>query len=296
MVGLPHDPRAAVMSHPPFSRRRFLVTLAAAGIAVPTAIKGAEETAELEILVDKDGWGAAPVPNVRALLLSAAQQLWRSCPDELIRPVSVYHRPDFPQTDFLHDWHGRIRIGLACEDAHWAQMAFQFGHEFCHALAQHSAAAKRSWHPPRHANLWFEESLCETASLFVLRRMADVWKTSAPYPNWKSYSGSLAGYATERLANPERQLPEGQTFADWFRSNEASLRENHAQRDKNVIVARQMLPLFEATPAGWDSVCYLNLGQRKDGKPLAQHLAEWQTATPAATKPFVARVAALFGV
>jgi len=284
------------MPRTPFSRRRFILTLAAAGIAGPTALHGANETAELEILVDKDGWGAAPVPNVRALLLSTAQQLWRWCPGELIRPISVYHRPDFPQTDFLHDWHGRIRIGLACEDAHWAQMAFQFGHEFCHALAQHSAAARRSWHPPRHANLWFEECLCETASLFVLRKMAEDWKTSAPYPNWKSYSGSLAGYAAERLAKPERQLPEGQNFGEWFQSNEASLRANHALRDKNVIVARQMLPLFEATPAGWDSVCYLNLGQRKDGKPLAQHLAEWQIATPAATKPFVARVAALFGL
>lgn len=283
------------MPETPLSRRHFLLSLAALGIAAPSSAWCAEEKAELEILVDNDGWGSSTTPDIRALVLSAAQQLWRWCPGELIRPVSVYHRSDFPQTDFVHDWHGRIRIGLACEDARWAQMAFQFGHEFCHALAQHSAAAKRSWHPPRHANLWFEESLCETASLFVLRRMAEAWKTDAPYPNWKSYAAMLAAYATERLAKPEHQLPEGQPFGEWFRSNEATLRENPVLRDKAVIIARQMLPLFEATPTAWDSVCYLNLGQHKDGKSLREHLTEWQTATPAGLKAFVARLASLFG-
>jgi hypothetical protein len=279
-----------------FSRRRFLLTLAAASMAGPQVARSAEERAALEILVDKDGWGAASPVDVRMVLMAAAQEIWRNCPGELIRPIRVYHRPDFPQTDFVHDWRGRIRIGLASEDTRWAQMAFQFGHEFSHALAQHSAAARRSWRPPRHANLWLEECLCECGSLFVLHRLAAAWRNEPPYPQWRTYAGAFADYASERLARPDHQLPEDRSFAEWFKSNEAALRENHALRAKNVIIARQILPLFEAAPAGWESLCYLNLGQRKQGKPFTQHLAEWQSACPAALRPFAARVSGLFGL
>ena len=65
-------------------------------------------------------------------------------------------------------------------------------------------------------------------------------------------------------------------------------------REKNVIIARQMLPIFEGEPAGWDAACYLNLGAHQQGKPLAQHLSEWQTNSPPALRPFLARLAALF--
>lgn len=275
------------------SRRRFLRTLALAGLTMPSGAQAAETTT-LEILVDKGAWGDSSLADIHTVVRSAAEHLWQHCAGERLRPIRVYHRPDHPLTDYLHDWRGRIRIGLAAEDRRWAQMAFQFSHEFCHALAQHSFAAKRSWHPPKHANLWFEECLCETASLFTLVNMARTWLTAPPHPAWRTYSIALAKYATERLAKPEHQLPAGVTFPAWFRENEPALRENSILRAKNVIIARQMLPLFAAEPAGWRAACYLNLGQRQHGKPLAQYFAEWQAASPAAARPFVGKVAGLF--
>jgi hypothetical protein len=283
------------MAHP-LSRRHFLYTLTAASLVAPRLARGAEEKETLDLTVDKNGWGTSPPANVHAVVLAAAREIWRCCPGQLIRPIYVYHRTDYPMTDFMHDLRGRVRIGIASEDRRWAQMAFQFGHEFCHALAQHSAAAKRSWHPPRHANLWFEESMCEAGSLFVLRRLAIVWRSAPPYPQWQSYSSSMAQYASDRLARTEHQLPEGQSFAEWFRGNESAMRENPVLRAKNVIIARQLLPLFEAEPAGWEALCYLNLGKREQGKPLRQVFAEWQTASPDRLRPFIARVGKLFDI
>jgi hypothetical protein len=275
-------------------RRRFLLALAAGALGAPHIALSAEEKAALEIIVDKDDWGSASPAEIRAVALSAAQEIWRFCPGELMRPIRIYHRRDFPLTDFLHDWRGRIRIGLASEDTRWAQMAFQFGHEFCHALAQHSSAAKRSWHPAKHANLWFEESLCEAGSLFVLRKLTVTWQTQPPYPQWRSSANSLADFATERLNRPDNQLPEGQSFPVWFQKNEGLLRQNATLRARNVIVARQLLPLFEAEPPGWDAICYLNLGAHKPDKTFAQYLAEWKAATPAPLQAFVGRITALF--
>ena len=252
------------------------------------------DSATVEIIVDNGGWGKAAPADVRAVLLTAASEIWLNCRGQRIKPIRVYHRTDFPQTDFLHDWRGRIRIGLNCEDGRWAQMAFQFGHEFCHALAQHSAIALRGWHPPQHANLWFEESLCETSSLFVLRRLAANGWQSAPYESWRTYAPAILKYAVDRLAMPEHQLPAGTSFPGWFRQNEASLRANAAQREKDVIIARQMLPLFEAEPAGWAAACYLNLGAHQQGKSLAQYFSEWLNNSPPTLRPFLSRLVALF--
>ena len=276
------------------SRRRFLAGLAAAGFGAPRWAQAATDTTSLEIVVDNGGWGKASTRDIRAVVLSAANELWQNCPGEHLKPIRVYRRIDYPQTDFIHDWRGRVRIGLNCEDNRWAQMAFQFGHEFCHALAQHSSVALRGWHPPRHANLWFEECLCETSSLFVLRRLAITWQQNAPYEVWRAYAPAMAKYADDRVALPEHQLPADTAFPAWFRQNEPALRESAVLREKNVIIARQILPLFEAEPAGWDAACYLNLGAHQQGKPLAQHLSEWQNNSPPALRPFLARLAALF--
>ena len=275
-------------------RRRFLTALAAASLGTPRFANAVADSDALEILVDRGGWGSAAPADVRAVALSAANELWQYCPGQRIKPIRIYHRSDFPQTDFVHDWRGRIRVGLNSEDARWAQMAFQFGHEFCHALAQHSALALHGWHPGRHSNLWFEESLCETSSLFVLHRLAVTWAQNAPYEQWRGYAPAMGKYASDRLARPEHQLPPDTTFAAWFRQNEASLRENPVLREKEVIIARQMLPLFEAEPAGWLAACYLNLGAHQPGKSLSQYFSEWQNNSPQALRPFLGKVTALF--
>jgi hypothetical protein len=279
---------------PPLSRRRFLTRVAAACLGAPRFAEAARDQGKLEIVVDNGGWGRVSTADIRGVLLSTAAEIWPYCAGESLKPIRVYHRDDFPITEFVHDWRGRIRIGLHTFETHWAQMSFQFGHEFCHALAQHTSIALRGWHPPQHANLWFEESLCETGSLFVLRRLAVSWQQQTQSEAWRTFAPAMAKYAADRLALPEHQLPADTPFAAWFRANEPALRADPRLREKNVIVARQMLPLFEAEPAGWDAVCYLNLGAHQQGKPLAQHLAEWQNNSPAALHPFVAKIAALF--
>lgn len=280
----------------PLTRRRFLTSLAAASLAAPPTTRAASDSATLQILVDDGGWGQASPKDIHAVLLSTANEVWQHCPGQGLKPIRVYRRGDHPQTDFIPDWRGRIRIGLNSSDGHWAQMAFQFGHEFCHALAQHSEVGKHGWHPVRHANLWFEESLCECSSLFVLRRLAVTWQQNPPYEIWRAYAPAMAAYASDRLAKPEHQLPTDTTFPAWFRQNEPALRADANLREKNVIIARQLLPLFESDPAGWPAVCYLNLGAHQQGKPLTQHFAEWQTNSPAELRPFLTRLTALFGI
>ena len=75
------------------------------------------------------------------------------------------------------------------------------------------------------------------------------------------------------------------------------MRANPVLREKNNVVARRLLPLFERTPSGWEAVTYLNLGARRDPKPtLAQHLADWRAAAPAEHRAFITALALELGL
>jgi hypothetical protein len=250
----------------------------------------------LDIRVPPNGFGGASSADITALLQSAASELWRHCPRTQLDGIDVYHRTDHPQTDFKRTPEGRIAIGLATQDTHWAQYSFQFAHEFCHTLANFSNSPRRSARYPPHANFWLEESLCETASLFTLRAMSRTWQNAPPYPSWRAYAPWLTAYAEQRIALPQHQLPPGKPFLAWFQEHQAGLRRNSAIRDWNTIIAIRLLPVFEAEPRGWEAVTFLNHGPAGADVSLAEHLASWRSRCPVALRPFVTRLAAVFAV
>jgi hypothetical protein len=250
----------------------------------------------LDIHVQAQGFGRASPADINSVLLSAGSEIWRYCPRTKIDGIDVYHRADHPQTDFKKTRDGRISIGLSSRDTYWAQYSFQFAHEFCHALANFSDNPRRRALYPHTANLWLEESLCEAGSLYTLQAMSRSWRNAPPYPAWRSYAPSLNDYVEERLALPEHHLPAGTPFLVWFRKNQESMRQNSAMRDRNTIVAIQLLPLFNAEPRGWEALTFLNRGSLDKNQSLARHLAEWDSLCPMDLRPFVVKIAAVFAV
>ena len=121
-----------------------------------------------------------------------------------------------PITLFKRGPNGEIRVKLNVEGRRWAQFSFQFAHEMGHIVC--------GFEEYPNPNAWFEETLCEVASLFVLGRMAESWKDRPPYPHWKDYAAALRKYREERMEGSA--LPKGTSLADWFREREASLRKD----------------------------------------------------------------------
>ena len=247
-----------------------------------------------DITVAPNGWGRSTAAEVRMVCLSAAGEIWKHCADTRLGTILLHHRNDHPQTEWERGAGGRIVIGIEAGDRRCAQMAYQFAHEFCHALATHSDDWRRKWREDGKPNLWLEESICETASLFTLRAMGRTWQTAAPDRAWAYYAGEFTNYARESAA--EGRIPGGANFSSWFRRNEPALRRNPAMREKNATVAAQLLPLFEGDPRGWEAVTFMNLGARDRTMSLSRFLAEWQQNTPPRLQGFVARVALVFGV
>ena len=281
----------------PLSRRTF-AGLLLAGLAVrarAASLPAAGRRLDFEIVGD---FGAAPRENIEAVLRSAAESIWRHCPNTRweVPGFHVYLNQDWPIVLNDHRPDGRIAIGLATQGTYWAQYAFQFAHEFGHALAGHSNDWRRLDIRSPRPHHWLEEALCETASLFALRAMSVTWRTQPPYPNWRSFASALAAYAEERLEETTRALPAGFVFNDWFRAEEASLRADPVQRAKNNRIALHLLPLFEAEPAGWESLTSWNRTPSRTDSSLADRFTDWAKDAPPAQRGLIGRLGTRFGV
>jgi hypothetical protein len=257
----------------------------ALGAFLAVAAQDAKKDA-LVIRVERDGWGDAGAEDIAKVLESAGEALRVRFPGRAFPPIEVSRSETDPITLFKRGPAGEIRVRLNVEGRHWSQFAFQFGHEVAHILCGNVEY--------ENPNLWFEETLCEAASLFVLGRMAETWKAKPPFPNWKDYSDALAKYRRERME--KAKLPEGKTLAEWFRAKEASLRKDPHQREANLAMASVLLPLLEESPERWEALGALNAIHGDASRPFRQHLLDWSKSAAEKHRAFIRKIAERFGV
>ena len=77
-----------------------------------------------------------------------------------------------PMVDFGLSPSGQFVIRLNCPDLHWANFAYQFTHELCHVVTNYRAENRQAW---------FDEVICELASIATLRLMAKSWRVCPPF-------------------------------------------------------------------------------------------------------------------
>jgi hypothetical protein len=249
-----------------------------------------------DIRVQANAFGNAAPADIAVVLRSTGSELFRYCPHTQLNGIDVYYRSNHPEIDSKRTVGGRIAMALSARDTHWAQYSFQFAHEFCHALANYADSSQLTIADLPNPNLWLEESLCETASLFSLRAMSRSWEINPPSPALRGYAPWLTDYVQQRLALPGYRLQARTSFSVWFRQHHPALRQDADHRDWNTIIATQLLPIFEAEPAGWESLTFLNRGPANGRQTLSEHFAQWRANCPGHLRPFVTKLAAVFGV
>ena len=264
-----------------FTRRRFLALGAAAAVPVRAA-----DAALPAWRLANEGWGGAGEADIKAVLASAMQELWRFFPGRKLESMVVMRGHEGPITHFKRNDLREIVIQLDTEGLYWCQYAYQIAHEFCHVLC----AFDEDW----KGNLWFEESLCETASLFVLRRMAEAWEKSPPYESWRSYAPRFKEYADDVMKR--RTVVSESRLGDFYRKNQMKLAADPVDRDLNGAISILLLRLWEAKPEAWEAVTWLNSAPSKPGETFDAYLAKWKNAAPERWQAFIKDVAGRFGV
>ena len=239
----------------------------------------------MQLHVQQADWGDARLNDIETLLNDTASHLNRLLRTPFQGTICVVPSPpgEPPRARYREPPDAPFVIWLTARDLEWSQFAYQFSHEFCHVLSNYENLKA-------NPNNWFHEAICELASVFTLRRMAERWQTNPTYPNWADYVAALRDYSEKRLSRQEVQLPEGVTLQTWLSSQEESLRKDEYQREKNDLVAYALLPIFENSLEGWNAIRNFPTSSGH----LADYLLDWHSSADPEDKDFVARVSNTF--
>ena len=257
---------------------------ALSSIPKPTPISAAKKQ-NLRIVVLKGDWGESQLEDIRRVCLSSAQEIWREIKDDGLAPILVSRSKSGPISLYQRGRGYEYQVRLDTANRAWAQCAFQFAHEFGHILCNYRNVP--------NPQLWFEESICELASLYSLRRMSNTWKTNPPYSNWKPYSKALDSYANNRI---NKYADRKESLQKFYEHNKSKLAANGTDRQLNGFVAIRLLPLFEKDPTSWQAIRYINLGPKEENVSLEKYLRGWYQRVPAGHRAFVKSIAKQFGV
>ncbi|HWB02123.1 MAG TPA: hypothetical protein VG796_03800 [Verrucomicrobiales bacterium] len=266
-----------------FSRRRFLVGTAA--LALPRQLTRADVAAPAWRLAP-EGWGKASATDIKAVIESAVTELWRYFPGRKLEPFLVLRGRQGPIVQYRRNSRKEIVVLLDTQDLYWCQYTYQIAHEFCHILCNYDDDWK--------GNLWFEESLCETASLFVLRKLAQTWAKNAPYDSWRAYAPRFSEYAEDvmdrRVSIPDSKL------ASFYQRHQSELVKNPVDRELNGTFSLSLLRMLEANPQQWEAVTWLNSSPSPQGETFSAYLNKWCKAAPDRCREFIKDVMKRFGV
>lgn len=245
----------------------------------------------LRIDVRGDGWGSASRESIETLLYSVADELLSRLPANLAVPIIVAHTDRSPAVLFERGPAGEYQVQLHASGENWHLYVYEFAHELCHILSNFddNAGARDARY-----NQWFEETLCETASLFALKNLAARWESTPPAPRWSEAARKLRRFFDHLVSEGHRQLPPHTPLTTWLQENEEQLRRNPYLRQKNEVVANLLLPLFRDDPQDWAALGYLDLDPAAARNNLRNFLLRWYTNAPLEHKHFVAGILAMF--
>ena len=253
------------------------------------------ETTDISISILSNDWGYAKPSDIKTLLQDTASHINRELRLPFTGKIEVKHGESpctfYRQESKRSEDHPHT-IELSATDRHWCQFAYQFAHEFCHVLSDLERLCKSK-------NKWFHEAICELASAFTLRRMAERWHTNPPFRNWKEYAGSLKKYEEDNMQEYKKEWEEKYgtrpiTPTDWLSDYEQEMRDISVKENTNgdpyeryrliyALVAYALLPIFEQYPSGWNTIRTLP----DSNSHIKQYLDDWLKLVGKDNQPFI---------
>ena len=160
------------------------------------------------------------------------------------------------------------QIRLSARDRYWSQYVYQFSHELCHVMTNFDRHKG-------HKHRWFDESLCELASLFVLHRLAELWQENPP-----EAIADAAGFAfnhhtyAERIAARYPRLNR-EHLPQWSARVFPKLEANPYKRELCGTIAVALLDSFQADPTLWQDCDHLNHWDPNADPAFRDYLDSW---------------------
>ena len=246
--------------------------------------------ADLTITIEPNtGWGNAPTSNIKKLCENVALHFQENLRDEhkVDGRLTIVYRSQGPVAFYRTFFGGdpdEYQIGLTVSGTLWDQMSYQFGHEFCHLMHNHDDMKNSR-------NYWFNEAICELATVWVLFEMGETWSHRAPYGNWVGYRQNLTNYA-QNLINITQYTGTG---AQWLETWEDAMRSKEPDAFNYPRVSElsyKFLDIFQENPEAWNAIRQMPTSSSE----MDTYMREWYDDVDTEDKEFVEAIADEMGI
>ena len=186
------------------------------------------------------------------------------------------HTSGYPQVWLHPDGSTMAWIIVDIGQRDWSKLAYQFGHELGHVMAN-------SWQPhakPKPPCQWLEEALVEAFSIRGLGRLAENWKRDPPFPDTSAFGNAIAEYRQDiirrysALAN-EQGL--SRNSAAWFTDHRSQI-EVPGLNQFGQAAAVTILAEYEQAPSCVEALGALNRWPGRSGVAIEEYFREWQAS------------------
>jgi hypothetical protein len=121
-------------------------------------------------------------------------------------------------------------IRTSVESGFWCQFIYQFSHELTHFVIRNFKKNKNIY-----VN-WFEETICESISLFILKILAEHWRLCPLYDLNNNYDKSILNYFENEYKKNGSKLKDCKNI-DELKQIEETCGERRSERfdERNMI-------------------------------------------------------------
>jgi hypothetical protein len=186
------------------------------------------------------------------------------------------HQSGFPAVWLHADGSNMAWIIVNIGQQAWAQLAYQFGHELGHVMAN-------SWLPyakPKPPCQWIEEALVEAFSLRGLGMLAESWKANPPFPRDNAFGTSIADYRADIVKRYSALADQQGLIRDarqWFTEHRSEI-ETEALGSYAQAACVRILAEYDRVPSCVEALGALNRWPGRTGVPLQDFLRQWEAS------------------
>jgi hypothetical protein len=157
----------------------------------------------------------------------------------------------------------------------WSKLAYQFGHELGHVLANSWDANSKPSNPCQ----WLEEALVEAFSLRGLGKLAQSWEQRPVFSNDAPFANAIRQYQRRVIASYEK-IASGQIedfqMDKWFRQHRYSLESNGGLSGPAEAAVPTMLRELEEDTRCIEDLAALNRWRKRSSVPIEQYMRLWK--------------------
>ncbi len=218
------------------------------------------------ITICNANWGATSLSAIRGVLESVLEVLTEPFQKVPAEPIRV--SPWFSDFASVAEDQCPYEVFLPARNRYWSWYGFEFAQQVCRILTNYDICKG-------HKHRWFDETLCQLASLFALRRMADSWVGNPPptVPMASEFAPYHREYAERIEQQHEPPTPEG--LPAWLREQIDQLEAGSADPVRTMTLAVALLPEFRRDPSLWVDCGALNTWDAHGDGDFAAYLDSW---------------------